>query len=85
LVKTACKAKHRELMPVILATGQAEIGRIIVQGHPRQIFHKTPSHPMAGSSVVCLSSQLCGKHEQEDHCPGQSGIKEDPIFKIINA
>jgi hypothetical protein len=31
-------------MPVILATQEAEIRRIVVQSHPRQIVHKTLSH-----------------------------------------
>jgi hypothetical protein len=31
------------LMPIILAIREAGIGRITVQGQPRQIIHKTPS------------------------------------------
>jgi hypothetical protein len=30
-------------MPVILATWEAEIRRISVQGQPQQIVHKTPT------------------------------------------
>jgi hypothetical protein len=30
-------------MPVILAIQEAEIGKIMTQGQPRKIVHKTPS------------------------------------------
>jgi hypothetical protein len=46
------------LMPVILATQEAEIQRIIVQCQPRQKVYKTPSQPIPGHSTVHLSSQL---------------------------
>jgi hypothetical protein len=35
--------KHWWLMPIILTTWEAKIGRIMVQGQPRQIVHKIPS------------------------------------------
>jgi hypothetical protein len=34
------KARHQWLMPVNLATQEAEIRRIMVQSQPRQIVHK---------------------------------------------
>jgi hypothetical protein len=34
---------HWWLTPVILATQEAEVRRIMVQSHPRQIVRKTPS------------------------------------------
>jgi hypothetical protein len=37
------RARHPWLTPVILATEEAEIRRIVVQNHPGQIVHKTPS------------------------------------------
>jgi hypothetical protein len=37
------KAGHRWFMPVILVAWEAEFMRIMVQGQPRQIVHKTLS------------------------------------------
>jgi hypothetical protein len=37
------EARSQCLMHVILATQEAEMGRIAVQGHPRKIFCKTPT------------------------------------------
>jgi hypothetical protein len=39
VLKYKVKARHQWLMPVILATQEAEIWRIIVQSQPRQIDH----------------------------------------------
>jgi hypothetical protein len=47
-------------MPVIPATWEAKIGRMVVLGQPRQGVHKTPSQPIAESGDgVYLSSKLC--------------------------
>jgi hypothetical protein len=49
-------------MLVILATQKVEIGRILVQGQPRQKVLETTSQPIkAGRNVACLSFQLCRK------------------------
>jgi hypothetical protein len=43
--------------PVRPAPWEAEIGRISIQGQPRQGVCKTPSQPIAGHGSVHLSSQ----------------------------
>jgi hypothetical protein len=50
------------LKPIILATWEAKIQGIIVQGQPWQNILKTPSQPIkAGHGGMCLSYQLCGE------------------------
>jgi hypothetical protein len=43
LLKVREKAGRWWLRPVILATQEAEIRRIMVRSQPRQIIHRTPS------------------------------------------
>jgi hypothetical protein len=43
VVSKQCQAGHQWLTPVILATWEAEIRRILVWDQPRQIVHETPS------------------------------------------
>jgi hypothetical protein len=45
LVKNNYEDWAQCLIPVVSATGEAEIRRIVVQGHPRQKVSKTPSQP----------------------------------------
>jgi hypothetical protein len=64
--KYYCYAGHRELMTVILATWEAEIRRIVVQGQPRQIVQETPhlqitTTKWTGSVAQVVECLLC-KH-----------------------
>jgi hypothetical protein len=50
---------------MILATGEAEFGRIVVQDQPGQKVHNNPSQPKPGSNGVHLSPQdVREKHKQ---------------------
>jgi hypothetical protein len=66
---TICMKRQQQglaqwLVPIILATQEMEIRRIVTQGQPRQKVSETPSQPIkAGQSGACLTSQLCGKHK----------------------
>jgi hypothetical protein len=54
-------------MPVILATWEAEIRRIVVQGQHRQGIHQTPSQPITGHSGMHLSEGCAEGWHREDH------------------
>jgi hypothetical protein len=45
-------------MPIISATEDMEMGRIVVPGQPEQNVHETPPQPMPGHGGMCLSPQL---------------------------
>jgi hypothetical protein len=49
------------LQPIILATWEAEIGRIIVGGQPRQKVNETPSQ--LGTVVHTCHPSHIGKHK----------------------
>jgi hypothetical protein len=68
-------------MPVILATWEAKIRRIIVQGQPRQKVHKTSSQPIkAGRGDMHLSSQLHETCKQGSCGPGWPGHKREILY-----
>jgi hypothetical protein len=48
----------------LLATREAEIRRIMVQGQPRQGMHQTSSQPIAGCDGMHLSSYAISKGSQ---------------------
>jgi hypothetical protein len=59
---------NRRLTPVILATQEAEIRRIMVQSQPGQIVHETPSRKKpsqkrAGGVAQVVESHLPSMHE----------------------
>jgi hypothetical protein len=41
-LKVNLKAGCWQLTPIILANWEAEVMKIVVQGQPRQVVHKTP-------------------------------------------
>jgi hypothetical protein len=51
------------LMPIIPATWEAEMGRILDQKQPRQKVIKKASQPIAGCGGRCISSQPQRKHK----------------------
>jgi hypothetical protein len=56
--KTALKARHWWLMPVILPTQEAEISRIAVQSQPRQISSRAPILKIPITKRACGVAQV---------------------------
>jgi hypothetical protein len=63
-------------MPVILATWEAEIRRVMVQDQPEQKVHETPSQSTAGYRGMHLSSQSTQESEMgQIIIPGHHGVR----------
>jgi hypothetical protein len=61
-------------MPIILATREAEIGRMVVRGQPKQKVHESPSQTIAGYSDMCPPLQATWVVEiRRIIVPGQPG------------
>jgi hypothetical protein len=72
------------LTPVILATWEAEISKIVVWGQPRQKFPKTPSQPIAGLTCAHMSSQAAWEAEIGGiQVPGQPMSMENSWVCVV--
>jgi hypothetical protein len=64
LVKREDRARHQWHTPVILATWEAKIRKIVVHVQSGQKVHETPSQSIkVGCGGSCLSSQLLRKQK----------------------
>jgi hypothetical protein len=78
-MKVVLLAGRQWLMPIILATWGAEIGRLIVLGQPRQIVCKTRlQNNQSKFDWRCVSSVLC-KREALKFKPQSQQIKPVPL------
>jgi hypothetical protein len=70
-------------MPVSLVTWEAEIGRILVAGQPRQKVSETLVQPITRCGGVHLSSQVHRKHKEEDSSLrlAQTNSSQDSTYK----
>jgi hypothetical protein len=65
-------------VPIILATWEAEIWRMVVRGQPRPKAHGTPFQPIKSWAVTRHS--LGRKHEWEDSGSDWPGPKHETLF-----
>jgi hypothetical protein len=74
-------------MPILLATLEAEIGRIVIQGQPREIVSRTPSQPIKKLSIVaCTShSSYVGSINRRIEVQVGLNIKVRPYLNITKA
>jgi hypothetical protein len=57
--QNSLNAGHKWLTPVVLATWEAKIERIVVPHQPRQKVCETPSQSKLGSVVCTCHAKLC--------------------------
>jgi hypothetical protein len=69
-------------MLVILATQKAEMGKVAIQGQPRQkVCEITPQLIKAGLGGTCLSSQLHRSINRKIVIQASSGMRARPYLK----
>jgi hypothetical protein len=75
------EARHQWLIPIILATWEVAIRRIVVRSQPRQIVQGTLSG-LAPVAHTCNPSYSGGK-DQEDHSLKPAGLVSNILKNIF--
>jgi hypothetical protein len=79
--ETDLLAEHQWLTPVILATREAEIRRIVVQSQPGQIVHKTLSRKTFHKNRVSGVAQGEGTEFKPQYCKKKKERKRNRFAK----